>query len=149
MPPLTLRIRIQLAVFAVVALIFAAAMAFGYIRVPAMFGIGRYQVTVQLPRTAGVHPGGNVTFRGAEVGRIKDVRLTDTGWPRCCRWKSGIAIPSDLDAQVHSQSAVGEQYIAPPPRRDSAPLREGDVTRSTGPRCRPTSTRCSTRSTPG
>ena len=34
-PPLTLRIRIQLAVFAVVALIFAAAMAFGgYIRFP-------------------------------------------------------------------------------------------------------------------
>lgn len=127
MPPLTLRIRIQLAVFAVVALIFAAAMAIGYIRVPAMFGIGRYQVTVQLPRTAGVYPGGNVTFRGAEVGRIKDVRLTDTGVAAVLSLKSGIAIPSDLDAQVHSQSAVGEQYIALLPRRDSAPLREGDV----------------------
>lgn len=127
MPPLTLRIRIQLAIFAVVALVFGAAMVFGYIRLPAMFGIGRYQVTVDLPRTAGVYPGGNVTYRGAEVGRIADVRLTDTGVAAVLSLKSGIAIPSDLDAQVHSQSAVGEQYITLLPRRDSAPLRDGDV----------------------
>ena len=127
MPPLTLRIRIQLAIFMAVTLIGAAAMIFGYIRLPAMFGIGRYQVTVKLPRTAGVYPGGNVTYRGAEVGRIKDVHLTDTGVAAVLSLKSGIAIPSDLDAQVHSQSAVGEQYIALLPRRDSAPLRNGDV----------------------
>lgn len=127
MPPLTLRIRIQLAVFVLITVIGAAAMMFGYIRLPAMFGIGRYQVTVELPRTAGVYPGGNVTYRGAEVGRIKDVRLTDTGVAAVLSLKSGIDIPSDLDAQVHSQSAVGEQYIALLPRRDSAPLRNGDV----------------------
>lgn len=127
MPPLTLRIRIQLAVFAVVALSFAAAMVFGYIRLPAMFGIGRYQVTVELPRTAGVYAGGNVTYRGAEVGRIKDVHLTETGVAAVLSLKSGTAIPADLDAQVHSQSAVGEQYIALLPRRDSAPLQNGDV----------------------
>ena len=92
-----------------------------------MFGIGRYQVTVQLPRTASVYPGGNVTFRGAEVGRIRMCDSTDTGVAAVLSLKSGIAIPSDLDAQVHSQSAVGEQYIALLPRRDSAPLREGDV----------------------
>ncbi|AQT77977.1 mammalian cell entry protein [Mycolicibacterium litorale] len=127
MPPLTLRIRIQLAIFAVVALVFGAAMVFGYIRLPAMFGIGRYQVIVNLPRAAGVYPGGNVTYRGAEVGRIADVRLTDSGVAAVLSLKSGIAIPSDLDAQVHSQSAVGEQYITLLPRRDSAPLRDGDV----------------------
>lgn len=127
MPPLTLRIRIQLAVFAVIALIFAAAMVFGYIRLPAVFGIGRYQVTVELPRTAGVYPGGNVTYRGAEVGRIKDVHLTQTGVAAVLSLKSGTAIPSDLDAQVHSQSAVGEQYITLLPRRDPAPLQNGDV----------------------
>ena len=127
MPPLTLRIRIQLAIFAVVALVFGAAMVFGYIRVPAMLGIGRYQVTVELPRTAGLYPGGNVTYRGAEVGRVKAVQLTDTGVAAVLSLKSGIDIPSDLDAQVHSQSAVGEQYVALLPRRDSPPLRNGDV----------------------
>lgn len=127
MPPLSVRIRIQLAIFMVVTLVGAAAMIFGYIRLPAMFGLGRYQVTVELPRTAGVYPGGNVTYRGAEVGRIKDVVLTDTGVAAVLSLKTGIAIPSDLDAQVHSQSAVGEQYITLLPRRDSAPLRNGDV----------------------
>ena len=127
MPPLSLRIRIQLVVFALITLIGAAAMIFGYIRLPAMFGIGRYQVTVELPRTAGIYPGGNVTYRGAEVGRINDVHLTDNGVSAVLSLKSGIAIPSDLDAQVHSQSAVGEQYIALLPRQDSAPLRNGDV----------------------
>lgn len=127
MPPLTLRIRLQLAVFTVIALVFGAVMAFGYIRLPAMFGIGRYQVTVELPRTAGVYPGGNVTYRGAEVGRIKDVHLTETGVAAVLSLRSGIAIPSDLDAQVHSQSAVGEQFITLLPRRDSTPLENGDV----------------------
>ncbi|RDH75582.1 MCE family protein [Mycolicibacterium moriokaense] len=127
MPPLTLRIRIQLVIFAVVTLIFGAAMLFGYIRLPAMFGIGHYQVTVELPRTAGAYPGGNVTYRGEEVGRISDVRLTESGVAAVLSLKSGIAIPSDLDAQVHSQSAVGEQYITLLPRRDSAPLKNGDV----------------------
>ncbi|WP_396932432.1 MCE family protein [Mycolicibacterium sp.] len=127
MPPLSLRIRIQLVIFVVVALVFGAAMIFGYIRLPAMFGIGRYQVVVELPRTAGVYPGGNVTYRGAEVGRIEEVRLTDTGVAAMLSLRDGIAIPSDLDAQVHSQSAVGEQYITLLPRRDSPPLRDGDV----------------------
>lgn len=127
MPPLTLRIRIQLAIFAVVALAFGAAMVFGYIRLPAMFGIGRYQVTVQLPRTAGLYPGGNVTYRGVEVGRIKSVQLTESGVAAVLSLKSGIDIPSDLDAHVHSQSAVGEQYVTLLPRRDSPPLRNGDV----------------------
>ncbi|MCI4673997.1 MCE family protein [Candidatus Mycolicibacterium alkanivorans] len=127
MPPLSMRMRIQLAVFAVITLIGVAAMSFGYIRLPAMFGIGRYQVTVELPRTAGVYPGGNVTFRGTEVGRIKEVKLTATGVAAILSLKSSIAVPSDLDARVHSQSAVGEQYIALLPRRDSAPLHNGDV----------------------
>jgi len=127
MPPLSMRIRIQLIVFALITIVGVAAMSLGYIRLPAMFGIGRYQVTVELPRTAGVYPGGNVTFRGAEVGRIKEVRLTDTGVAAVLSLNSSIAIPSDLDAQVHSQSAVGEQYIVLLPRRDSVPLHNGDV----------------------
>ena len=71
--------------------------------------------------------------------------LTDTGVAAVLSLKSGIAIPSDLDAQVHSQSAVGEQYVALLPRRDSSPLRNGDVIPADRTSCRPISTRCSTR----
>lgn len=127
MPPLTRRILIQLAIFGVVALIGGGVMVFGYIQLPAMFGIGRYRVTVELPQAAGLYASGNVTYRGTEVGRVESVRLTKDGVAAVLSLKSGIDIPSDVEAQVHSQSAVGEQYVTLLPRQDSRPLKEGDV----------------------
>ena len=70
---------IQLAIFAVVAVVAGALMVLGYIRLPAMFGVGRYTVTVELPSAGGLYKTGNVTYRGTEVGRIDNVRLTDNG----------------------------------------------------------------------
>lgn len=127
MPPLTRRILVQLAIFGVVALVGGSVMVFGYIQLPAMFGIGRYRVTVELPQAAGLYASGNVTYRGTEVGRVEDVHLTKDGVAAVLSLKSGIDIPSDVEAQVHSQSAVGEQYVALLPRKDSRPLKEGDV----------------------
>jgi phospholipid/cholesterol/gamma-HCH transport system substrate-binding protein len=122
------RIKIQLAVFTVIALIAVPIMIFGYGKVPAMIGIGRYTVTVELPAAGGLYKRGNVTYRGTEVGRIQDVRLTITGVEAVLSLNSDVKIPSDLDAEVHSQSAVGEQYIALVPRNaTSPPLNNGDV----------------------
>ena len=93
-----------------------------------MFGVGRYTVTVQLPEAGGLYKTGNVTYRGTEVGRVEDVRLTGTGVEAVLSLKSDIDIPSDLDAEVHSQSAIGEQYVALLPRSgDAPPLKNGDV----------------------
>jgi phospholipid/cholesterol/gamma-HCH transport system substrate-binding protein len=122
------RIRIQLVIYVVITLVAGVVMAVGYIRLPAMFGVGRYSVTVELPRAAGLYPGGNVTYRGTEVGRIDQVKLTDTGVAAVLSLRSDIAIPSDLEAQVHSVSSVGEQYMALLPRDGaSASLKNGDV----------------------
>ena len=123
------RVKIQLAIFAVVAVVAGSVMVFGYMKAPSvLFGVGRYKVTVQLPEAGGLYATGNVTYRGTEVGRIEDVRLTRTGVEAVLSLKSGIDIPSDLDAEVHSQSAVGEQYIALLPRTaDAPPLKNGDV----------------------
>ncbi|MGB8390177.1 MCE family protein [Mycobacterium sp.] len=125
---LSKRVKIQLAIFTVVAVIAGAVMIFGYIRLPAMFGVGHYTVTVQLPRAAGLYASGNVTYRGTEVGRVTDVRLTDTGVDAVLSLRSDVHIPSDLDAQVHSVSGVGEQYVALLPRSSNGPaLKSGDV----------------------
>jgi phospholipid/cholesterol/gamma-HCH transport system substrate-binding protein len=122
------RIKIQLAVFTVIALIAVPIMLFGYVKLPEMVGIGRYTVTVELPAAGGLYKRGNVTYRGTEVGRIQDVRLTSTGVEAVLSLNSDTKIPSDLDAEVHSQSAVGEQYIALVPRNGtSPPLKNGDV----------------------
>jgi phospholipid/cholesterol/gamma-HCH transport system substrate-binding protein len=123
------RVKIQLAAFTVVALIAGLVMVFGYIKAPsALFGVGRYTVVVQLPTADGLYKNGNVTYRGTEVGRIEDVRLTGSVVEAVLSLKSGIDIPSDLDAEVHSQSAIGEQYVALLPRTaDAPPLKNGDV----------------------
>ena len=92
-----------------------------------MFGVGRYTVTMELPQTGGLYASGNVTYRGTEVGRVESVGLTPTGVKAVLSLKSGIDIPSDLKAEVHSQSAIGEQYVALLPRGDARPLKDGDV----------------------
>ncbi|TGD87892.1 MCE family protein [Mycolicibacterium sp. CH28] len=123
------RILIQLAIFAVISLVAGAIMVFGYIKVPAMFGVGRYSVTMELPQSGGLYAGGNITYRGTQVGKVTAVRLTADGRVSAeLSLKSGIDIPSNLVAAVHSQSAVGEQYVALTPRAGaSEPLRDGDV----------------------
>jgi phospholipid/cholesterol/gamma-HCH transport system substrate-binding protein len=126
---LTRHIYIQLAIFVTVAVIASVVMIFNYIEAPALwFGVGHYTVTVELASAGGLYTGGNVTYRGTEVGRVENVNLTPTGVDAVLSLKSGIDIPSDLDAQVHSQSAVGEQYVALLPRNSTAsPLKGGDV----------------------
>ncbi|MCX2934754.1 MlaD family protein [Mycobacterium sp. CVI_P3] len=123
------RIKIQLGLFTIIAIIAAAVMVVGYMRLPAvLFGAGRYTVTVKLHDSGGLYKRGNVTYRGTEVGRIEAVRLTDSGAEAKLSLDRDINIPSDLDAEVHSQSAIGELYIALLPRNGtSPPLKDGDV----------------------
>lgn len=126
---LTRRTAIQLIVFAVIATVAAAVMIIGYIRLPNMlFGVGHYRVTLQLPTSGGLYPSGNVTYRGTEVGRVQDVRLTNDGVEAVLSLRSDIKIPADLRAEVHSQSAIGEQYVALLPHDGGPPyLTNGDV----------------------
>lgn len=123
------QVRIQLAIFTVVALIALALMGLHFMKLPAtLFGVGRYTVTMELPRAGGLYGTSNVTYRGTEVGRVQSVHLTDTGVVAVLSLKSGIPIPRDLKAEVHSQSAIGEQYVELLPRSGtSPPLKSGDV----------------------
>jgi len=123
------RVVIQLAIFAMLALAAISLMGLHFMKLPAkVFGVGRYTVTMELPRAGGLYGTGNVTYRGVEVGRVQSVQLTDTGVKAILSLKSGIDIPSDLKAEVHSQSAIGEQYVDLLPRNgNSPPLKDGDA----------------------
>ena len=122
-------VKIQLAIFAVIAVIAMSLMSLHFMKLPAnWFGVGRYTVKMELPQTGGLYSSSNVTYRGTEVGRVESVHLTNTGVEAVLSLKSGIDIPSDLIAQVHSQSAIGEQYVDLRPRNGtSPPLKNGDV----------------------
>ncbi len=123
------RIKIQLVIFTVIAVAASAVMIFRYINVPAMlFGAGHYTITLKLQQAAGLYPKANVTYRGTQVGEVEAVNLTDTGVEAVLSLKSSIEIPSQLRAEIHSQSAIGEQYVALLPRTGNAPpLKDGDV----------------------
>lgn len=126
---LTRRIRIQLAIFAALILVGLWAVFGYYYQLPSrFFAVGVYTVNVQLSQANTLYDGGNVTYRGVHVGRINEVRLTDTGAEAVLQLDSGTNIPSDLTIEVHSVSAVGEQYLSLLPRNgNSPPLKDGDV----------------------
>lgn len=118
----------QLAILAAVTVIAGGIMAFGFINVPALMGIGRYHVTVDLPATGGLYPTSVVTYRGTEIGRVESVRVTATGAVADLKLNSDTPIPADVAAAVHSRSAVGEQFLELTPKGDDGGrmLAEGD-----------------------
>lgn len=109
-------------------------MAFDFMKLPAtLFGIGEYKVTVDLPQSGGLYETSVVTYRGTDVGQVKSVGVTATGVRAVLAMRSGVKVPSDVQASVHSRSAIGEQYIelTPQPGKQDGQhprtLHDGDV----------------------
>ena len=74
------RVKIQLVVLTVIALVALTVMSLHFVKLPAMlFGVGRYTVRMELPQSGGLYQTGNVTYRGTEVGRVQSVHLTNGG----------------------------------------------------------------------
>ncbi|GAB3033975.1 virulence factor Mce family protein [Mycobacterium bourgelatii] len=119
--------KIQLSIFAVITVITLAVMGIFYLRLPATFGIGTYQVSADFVGAGGLYKSANVTYRGVAVGRVESVELSDTGVVATMRLNSGTPIPSNVKATVRSVSAIGEQYIdlVPPDNPASSKLRNG------------------------
>ncbi|MGE0214769.1 MCE family protein [Mycolicibacterium sp.] len=126
---LSKRVRKQLAFFAAVSAVAGGVMAIGYLDLPRMwFDVGHYRVTVNLTSSGGLYENGNVTYRGVEVGRVEAVRLSATGVDAVLSLNSDTAIPADVIAEVHSQTAVGEQFVELVPRSGEGPaLENGDI----------------------
>jgi phospholipid/cholesterol/gamma-HCH transport system substrate-binding protein len=125
---LTRFVRTQLAIFTIVGVIGIGVMAIGYMQVPTLLGLGRYEVTLQLPTSGGLYRFSNVTYRGVQVGKVTEVRSTRTGAEATLSLATSPKIPSDLQAEVASVSAIGEQYVELKPRTDAGPyLHNGSV----------------------
>lgn len=121
-------VRAQLIIFSILTVIGVVAMATIYVQFPAMLGIGRYDVTAKLASTGGLYPHANVAYRGTNVGKVEEVRLTPNGVDAKLSIDSDYKIPTDLEAWVKSVSAVGEQYVDLIPNTDDGPnLADGDV----------------------
>ncbi|MEU4812378.1 MlaD family protein [Nocardia fluminea] len=126
---LTRFVRAQLAIFAVLTVIGLVVMGGAYVQVPAMLGIGRYAVTVQLAATGGLYPTANVSYRGQNIGKVEAVRLTTAGVEADLSIDSDYKVPADSSAWVRSVSAIGEQYVdlVPTDQPADGNLRDGSV----------------------
>lgn len=125
---LTRLVRTQLIIFTAASLVGIAVIALNYLQAPTMLGIGRITVSVDLPGAGGLYRFSNVTYRGSEVGKVTAVRPTAAGVRATLSLQSSPRIPADLQAQVRSVSAIGEQYLELRPRTESAPyLQDGSV----------------------
>ena len=125
---LTRFVKIQLTIFTIVGTIAVLAMIFVYMQVPSLLGIGRMTITLKLPAAGGLYRFSNVTYRGVLVGEVTALKLTPTDAEATLSLGGSLKIPANLQAEVRSVSAVGEQYVDLRPRTDSPPyLHDGSV----------------------
>jgi phospholipid/cholesterol/gamma-HCH transport system substrate-binding protein len=123
---LTRTVRIQLAVFSILTALGLVAMGLGYLRVPTLLGIGQITLHATFSDGARIYPTANVTYRGAQIGKVADVRATADGAEVTMSVASNADIPADVTAEIHSVSAVGEQHVDFVPHRTGAPyLQDG------------------------
>lgn len=116
------KVRIQLTIFVVIALLGISYIAVKYVGAGALVGSGNYTAKVEMPDSGGIFPNAEVTYRGVPVGRVGDMRLTATGIEVDLQIRSSAPdIPSDVEAVVANRSVIGEQYVDLRPQTDSGP----------------------------
>jgi len=108
---LTPLIKRQLRIFVVIAMVALGLTFFSYAKVPTMLGIGVYDVQVDFADASGLYPKARVTYHGVKVGRVAELEVSDNGAIATLRIDNDIDIPADATAELHSTSAIGEQYV--------------------------------------
>lgn len=108
---LTRFIKMQLVLFSTLTLIALVVLALMYLRLPTWAGVGMYQLKANLPNSAGLYATANVTYRGTTIGKVTSVEPTVQGAHVEMNIYDRFRIPRDASANVHSVSAVGEQFL--------------------------------------
>jgi virulence factor Mce-like protein len=121
---LTRFVRMQLIIFTIASLVGVGVMVFAYMQLPTLLGVGKLNVKLELPAAGGLYRFSNVTYRGVQIGKVTEVELTPTGAVANLSLDTSPRIPADLQADVLSVSAVGEQYVDLRPRTASGPYLE-------------------------
>lgn len=108
---LTRLITWQLRAFVVISIVALGLTFVGYAKVPSMVGIGVYDVDVDFADASGLYPKAQVTYHGVKVGRVVGLEVSGDGAVATLRLDDDADIPRDATAELHSTSAIGEQYV--------------------------------------
>jgi len=126
---ITSMVKKQLLVFWTAAVVATVVLAIVFLRVPEAVGYGRYVVTAEFEQGAGLYDGAQVNFRGSPVGKVTDMALTEERIEVELTLEDDVEVPDDVRVEIHSMSAVGEQFVElVPPKGSTArgALADGD-----------------------
>lgn len=124
---LTRLIKRQLVVFAVLAIAALGFTSVVYAQLPQRLGIGYDTVTIDFTDASGLYTSAIVTYRGVKVGKVTDLELRNEGAVATVTLTDKWKIPKSAVAELHSTSAIGEQYIDLVPTSAQGPyLEAGD-----------------------
>lgn len=120
-------VKIQLAVFLVIALAALAITGINYVGLDQMVS-KPYKVKIYLTQSGNVFKNADVTYRGVTVGRVQKVDVATNGAVVTVGIENqNNHIPKQVRAEVQKLSAVGEQYIDLLPQTSTGPyLKNGD-----------------------
>ncbi|MDT5010522.1 MAG: phospholipid/cholesterol/gamma-HCH transport system substrate-binding protein, partial [Mycobacterium sp.] len=133
-------IKIQLVLFTILTVAALLILGWYYLRLPRLAGIGQYTLRADLPASGGLYGTANVTYRGIQIGKVTAVEPTERGAIATLSIDDRYKIPVNAVANVHSVSAIGEQYldlVAPNDEKhylaDGATITKGTVPDEVGP----------------
>lgn len=124
---ITRRTKVQLLIFVIITLLGVTYVGARYAQLDRYFYDPSYTVVADFADSGGIFAGGEVTYRGVQIGRVTKLEVTDSGVDVHLQIERDFEeIPADTVALVGSRSAVGEQYVELQPRTDEGPfLAEG------------------------
>jgi phospholipid/cholesterol/gamma-HCH transport system substrate-binding protein len=126
---LTPMVKMQLRALAIATVIGCVILGTFYLRVPEAVGLNRYTVSVAFSHGAQLYDGAEVTYRGNPIGKVTDMEIAEQGIKVTLSLRDEVSVPDDVRAEIHSRSAVGEQYVdlVPPREVSSGRLSDGDA----------------------
>ncbi|HEY0499872.1 MAG TPA: MlaD family protein [Kutzneria sp.] len=123
-------VRIQLAVFSALTIFAVSVIVVDYLGLTG----GKYTVTADFADASGLYPGAEVTYLGVSVGKVASMDLGTGGVAVALSLDQPV--PAALRAEIHSTSAIGEQYVDLSPVGDTG-IRAVDGTTITADRTKP------------
>jgi len=104
-------IRKQLIAFGIASVVGIVVLAMTFLRVPETLGFQRYEIDVEFKQAAGLYEGAEVTYLGHPVGKVRSMEVTGDRLVARLNLATDTEIPASVGAEIHSRSAVGEQYV--------------------------------------
>jgi phospholipid/cholesterol/gamma-HCH transport system substrate-binding protein len=115
------------ALFAVISIIGIGYVGLRYVGADSLIGLGPYTAKVELADSGGIFPDASVSYRGVEIGKVGDMRVTPQGLEVDLEIEQEAPpVPTSSMAVIANRSAVGEQYVDLQPPNDRGPYLDED-----------------------